>query len=553
MNTSKDDIYAAMMALGPQLRGFSQVALKMKNPVAVTDNHGKLVWINGAFEELTGYSFAEVLGLKPKDFLQGQDSDVAEIQKMHDALKEKDYVEASLVNYHKTGHKYHVEIQITPVFDEFGVLTNFVAIQRDISKLKGNEEELLYNLRQQELLAEIALDLNNYLDFSQSINMVLKALLQHTQASRIYIFENVDNGVACSNTYEACNEGIEPQIGNLSYLPYEYVPYWEETLKTTGVIFSENIVELPQEVRDILEPQEIKSILVFPLTVNGAFFGFIGFDECVVYKHWKKSDLELLRAISGIISNAYEREIARKNLVAKNEELNKINAELDNFVYSVSHDLRSPLLSVKGILDLVFKTAQLDEKTSKLLQSAQQSVNRLDGTIHEILDYSRNSRLGLSFESFELAPVLKAIHEDLKFSTGQQIEFTLEIDPLVAHVNTDKSRLNTVLKNVIGNAYKYMKADRMTPFIKVYGFKDEDKLLIKVADNGEGISMNHVDKVFDMFYRGSQTSSGSGLGLYICKEIIQKMNGVIGLESVEGEGTTVSMSIPLNSVNDKTS
>ena len=371
MNTSKDDIYAAMMALGPQLRGFSQVALKMKNPVAVTDNHGKLVWINGAFEELTGYSFAEVLGLKPKDFLQGQDSDVAEIQKMHDALKEKDYVEASLVNYHKTGHKYHVEIQITPVFDEFGVLTNFVAIQRDISKLKGNEEELLYNLRQQELLAEIALDLNNYLDFSQSINRVLKALLQHTQASRIYIFENVDNGVACSNTYEACNEGIEPQISNLSYLPYEYVPYWEETLKTTGVIFSENIVELPQEVRDILEPQEIKSILVFPLTVNGAFFGFIGFDECVVYKHWKKSDLELLRAISGIISNAYEREIARKNLVAKNEELNKINAELDNFVYSVSHDLRSPLLSVKGILDLVFKTAQLDEKTSKLLQSAQ--------------------------------------------------------------------------------------------------------------------------------------------------------------------------------------
>ena len=159
----------------------------------------------------------------------------------------------------------------------------------------------------------------------------------------------------------------------------------------------------------------------------------------------------------------------------------------------------------------------------------------------------------MSFESFELAPVLKAIHEDLKFSTGQQIEFTLEIDPLVAHVNTDKSRLNTVLKNVIGNAYKYMKADRMTPFIKVYGFKDEDKLLIKVADNGEGISMNHVDKVFDMFYRGSQTSSGSGLGLYICKEIIQKMNGVIGLESVEGEGTTVSMAIPLNSVNDKTS
>lgn len=76
-------------------------------------------------------------------------------------------------------------------------------------------------------MSEIALDLNKYIEFEKSVQLVLEALLHHTQVSRIYIFENVDNGLACSNTFEVCNTGVEPQISNLSYLPYEMVPYWE--------------------------------------------------------------------------------------------------------------------------------------------------------------------------------------------------------------------------------------------------------------------------------------------------------------------------------------
>jgi signal transduction histidine kinase len=233
-----------------------------------------------------------------------------------------------------------------------------------------------------------------------------------------------------------------------------------------------------------------------------------------------------------------------KNILQKNEELKKINSELDNFVYSVSHDLRSPLLSVKGILALIFKTSELDDKVKNYLKMAEKSILRLDGTIQEILEYSRNSRLGLKLESFNLKEMVSAIYDDLKFSTTKQVEFNIEIS-CNEIIFSDKSRINTVLKNILGNAFKYLKQDNQKSVVTFYAKKVNTDLLIIVSDNGEGIADNHLSKIFDMFYRASKSSSGTGLGLYICKEIIIKLNGEIKIESKLNEGTTVYVSIPI--------
>ncbi|MFM7176372.1 MAG: ATP-binding protein [Bacteroidota bacterium] len=525
---------------------FIQVAEHMKNASVIADETGKIVWVNKSFEAMTGYPMNEVIGKKPKDFLQGPDSSLDTLEQMSTALNKKEYVQVDIINYRKNGEAFLVELQIPPVKDEQGRYVGFIAIQKDISYAEKSEEELLYNLRQQELLSEIALDLNKYIEFERSIQLVLEALLHHTQVSRIYIFENVDNGLACSNTFEVCNTEIEPQINNLKYVPYEVVPYWEVTLREKGIIFSENISEFPADVREILEPQEIKSILVYPIYVNGENFGFIGFDECVKYKHWKKSDLELLRAVSGIIGNAYERELARKSLVLKNEELRKINSELDSFVYSISHDLRSPLLSIKGILNLVFKKSVLDEKASGLLHTAESAVNRLDETIQEILDYSRNSRLSLSNEAVDLNKMVTDICTDLKYAAPQNFIFKYDLSEETFHIKTDQSRLNTVLKNIIGNAVKYLRRDIDNPHVVIESKIEDDCLVMNIKDNGEGIATDSLSKVFDMFYRASKSSTGSGLGLYICKEIIQKMKGRIHLDSVLQNGTTVIIHIPVS-------
>jgi PAS domain S-box-containing protein len=541
---------ARINQLSPQAKAFATIGINMRTPVAIADQVGRLVWMNQAFEDMTGYSFDEMYGKKPKDFLQGIESNTDEIQKLSIALQQKEYVEASLYNYRKNGEKYLVELQITPVFDYENVFTHFVAVQRHVEDTSESRNELQYNLKQQELLAEIALDLNNYVEFDKSIQVILEALLQHTQVSRIYIFENTPDGLGCRNSFEVCNVGVEPQIDMLQYTPYEVISSWPKALKEHGIIFTEDIKTLPQDAQDILEPQDIKSILVLPLIVNGEYFGFIGFDECAVYKKWKRSDIELLRAISGIIGNAFEREITRKNLVAKNDDLNKINSELDKFVYSVSHDLRAPLLSIKGILNLVLKTASLDAKTSHLLRLAEQSASRLDETIHEILDYSRNARLGLTLEEFDLSILIDQIHQDLKYYSSKEVKFVKESANEQTLVYSDKSRTNTLLKNIIGNAYKYLKKDAFDSVVHVHYQINENEFDVVVTDNGEGVSAEHQARIFEMFYRASKSgATGSGLGLYICQEILDKMGGRISLESTEDVGTTVRITVPMGERN----
>ena len=226
----------------------------------------------------------------------------------------------------------------------------------------------------------------------------------------------------------------------------------------------------------------------------------------------------------------------------KNDELRKINAELDNFVYSISHDLRSPLLSIKGIVSLITHSSEIDEKTRKYLEMVDGSATRLDGTIQEILEYSRNSRLDLAHETFDVVAMVQQSFNDLRFSAQGQMELILDIqtDPILF---SDKSRLGVLLKNIIGNSVKYRRKD-VNSFVKFTLARKEGNLIMTVGDNGEGIDAQHLDKIFTMFYRGTTSSIGTGLGLYICKEIVNKLNGDLLVESKPGEGTTMTITLP---------
>lgn len=131
---------------------------------------------------------------------------------------------------------------------------------------------------------------------------------EHTQVSRVYIFEDSKDGLSTSNTYEWCNHNISAQITALQEVPYEYIASFPEMLNRDGRIFSTNIKELPADVYEVLAPQQIQSLLIYPLIVEEKRYGFIGFDECTRVKHWELDELELLRSISGIISGAFERQ-----------------------------------------------------------------------------------------------------------------------------------------------------------------------------------------------------------------------------------------------------
>ncbi len=232
-------------------------------------------------------------------------------------------------------------------------------------------------------------------------------------------------------------------------------------------------------------------------------------------------------------------------LQVKNEELRKTNEELDRFVYSTSHDLRVPLTNVMGLIDITNMTIQ-EEAPKKYLDMMRQSIVALDDVIRGILDYSRNSRSEINIEEVNIKEIVSKIKDMLKYYNGiDHIDFRIRIDETTP-LYTDKHRLTVVLGNLISNAIKYYNVKEQHPYISIVAQVNMDRALIFIEDNGIGIPEEYQQKVFDMFYRASSQASGSGLGLYILKETITKLNGKISLISGHNIGSTFVIEIPNN-------
>ncbi|MFM8912088.1 MAG: sensor histidine kinase, partial [Flammeovirgaceae bacterium] len=207
---------------------------------------------------------------------------------------------------------------------------------------------------------------------------------------------------------------------------------------------------------------------------------------------------------------------SEKALLKTNELLSKTNQELDRFVYSASHDLKAPLSSMLGLIEIADRT-QDSEELKVCLQMMRSRVHSLDGFIKDITNYSRNSRLEVKKEKINLLNLVKDLVDGLRYADGfESIYFKFDIAANL-EVITDKARLKVVLNNLIANALKYHDKHKDKPLIEVGAQAQGGWFQIEVADNGIGIESAHIGNIFDMFYRASEKSTGSGLGLYIVK------------------------------------
>lgn len=237
-----------------------------------------------------------------------------------------------------------------------------------------------------------------------------------------------------------------------------------------------------------------------------------------------------------MVTDITERKKAERHLEKQNIELVKINAELDRFVYSVSHDLRSPLTSILGLLSFIEEESR-ETDTLEHAAMIRVSINRLDQFIKNILSYSRNSRLTIEVEKILIQETTTAIVDSLRnIEMAKGIHF--EIDIKEQHpFHSDSLRFNTILENLISNAIKHHKKNEFGRFIKIAGYTDNEKLRLSISDNGIGIAPIYHDKIFDMFFRLSGKTDGSGIGLYIVKDITEKLGGSVHVESELGSGS----------------
>ncbi len=249
--------------------------------------------------------------------------------------------------------------------------------------------------------------------------------------------------------------------------------------------------------------------------------------------------LERTRALNEEINIRKE---AEARIVRTNQELSKRNTELDNFVYSVSHDLRAPIASVLGLINLAKKDKGSAMK-DKYLDMINNSAMQQDDFIKEILDQSRNSRLEVKRDEILFEPLINETFSQLHFATsaGQMVHKVIHVEQ-ERPFYSDRWRLKVILNNLISNAIRYRNGK--DPVIRVNVSINSKHATVAIEDNGKGIDEHHLTNIYKMFYRATDDGAGSGLGLYIVKETIDKLNGYINIASEVGKGTTVTVGIP---------
>jgi signal transduction histidine kinase len=226
------------------------------------------------------------------------------------------------------------------------------------------------------------------------------------------------------------------------------------------------------------------------------------------------------------------------------ETLRRMNLDLDNFVHMASHDLKSPIGNLEGLLTLLLRkmSSSLDRDTGEIASLLLGSLRKLQQTVKDLASVSHTTHQGPEQEKVSFAAVLQQVEQDLEpqlRETGAKITTSWQTEI----VSMPARQLRSVLYNLISNGIKYASPDRL-PHLQLSSLRQGEKVVLTVSDNGRGLSESQLPRLFTPGQRFHPEVEGSGIGLYLLRRIVQSCNGEITAQSREGEGTTFTILLP---------
>jgi PAS domain S-box-containing protein len=229
-------------------------------------------------------------------------------------------------------------------------------------------------------------------------------------------------------------------------------------------------------------------------------------------------------------------------LERKNAELRKINQDLDNFIYTASHDLRSPITNIEALMDLLkdelIEANCLNPDTEEVLQRVVKSINRFKKTIEDLTEISRVHKDISENPAAEIINI-KEVYENIIADMGDPVKqgvCFIEADFKVYQLKFSKKNFRSILYNLLSNAIKYQAPERPC-IINIHTWLEGPHVVLSVKDNGLGIQEHHQEQLYTMFRRFHDHVEGTGIGLYMVKRILENAGGKIAVESKEGSGT----------------
>jgi PAS domain S-box-containing protein len=244
-----------------------------------------------------------------------------------------------------------------------------------------------------------------------------------------------------------------------------------------------------------------------------------------------------------IITDVTESVLFSETIRQKNDKLQKVNAELDRFLYMASHDLKTPVGELSELVDKVLGEPNMGQQAD-FLAGVHRLTQQLCDFVNDVVTYTHQARSSVDLKPIQFKELIEASLQKIQDLDGQTVDLTIKIDHPHTSFVSDPVKLGVVLENIVSNAAKYRKPGQKAKLDVDIEVNDR-RAILHLTDHGIGIPEVHLPKIFDMFYRADPTMAvGTGLGLYMVKEAVERIEGSIRVESVAGQGTTFVLGLP---------
>ena len=486
----------------------AKFALDQHSLISVSRFNGDITYVNDKFVEISGYDASEIIGKKhsllnsgnqPKDYWKHMHQQVIAGDVWHDEVR----------NRAKNGSYYWVDTTIVPNFDSANKVVGFTSINTDITEQKENQTRLEKAMIEAES-AQFALDQHSLVSMAD-----LKGRITYVNEKFVEV-SGYESDELIGQKHGLLNSGHQPK------------GYWKAMHQQ--VLSGETWHD---EVRNKAKAGHyywVDTTIVPNLDAKGAVIGFTSI----------RTDITL------------QKENLEKLAIAKELAEAASNTKAD-FLANMSHEIRTPMNGVIGMTNLLLNT-ELNSEQDKLANTVKSSAVGLLGIINDILDFSKveSGKMDLELIPFNLGQMVEDVGTALSFQADRKkLHLICPANPIIQQwVKADPGRIRQVMTNLIGNAIKFTEQGEVAVFVKLLHQTDEHKVFrFEVRDTGIGITAKQQQLLFDKFTQADTSTTrkygGTGLGLSISKQLVELMDGEIGIDSVIGQGSTFWFNLPL--------